>query len=160
MLSEKHWDVALVSLHFKRNISAFFSCRHDDPPSAILFFVHLFSNIRVTIEETPRCSEYPGCSPCAEDEDCAWCASADSCMTVSEIFSIDCRGTVFDLPCPDSFVAGEIQVVSRLRDCRLLASSHTLCLLLVLRPPLPICLMCERKRSGSTRSPSLSTSFQ
>lgn len=28
-------------------------------------------------------------------------------MTVSEIFSIDCRGTVFDLPCPTSFIAGE-----------------------------------------------------
>lgn len=27
-------------------------------------------------------------------------------MTVSEIFSTDCRGTVFDLPCPTSFVAG------------------------------------------------------
>ena len=25
-------------------------------------------------------------------------------MTVSEIFSTNCRGTVFDLPCPDSFV--------------------------------------------------------
>lgn len=29
-------------------------------------------------------------------------------MTVSEIFSIDCRGTVFDLPCPTSFVGGEV----------------------------------------------------
>ena len=29
-------------------------------------------------------------------------------MTVSEIFSIDCRGTVFDLPCPTSFVGGKI----------------------------------------------------
>lgn len=28
-------------------------------------------------------------------------------MTVSEIFSMDCRGTVFDLPCPTSFIAGE-----------------------------------------------------
>ena len=58
--------------------------------------------------ETPRCSEYPECTSCAEDEDCAWCASEGACLTVSEIFSIDCRGTVFDLPCPTSFVAGNI----------------------------------------------------
>lgn len=25
-------------------------------------------------------------------------------MTVSEIFSSNCRGSIFDLPCPDSFV--------------------------------------------------------
>lgn len=69
------------------------------------------SNVPVTIQETPRCSEYPECATCAEDGDCAWCASAGACMTVSEIFSVDCRGTVFDLPCPDSFVGGESQVV-------------------------------------------------
>ncbi|CAM9928839.1 unnamed protein product, partial [Ectocarpus sp. 8 AP-2014] len=55
--------------------------------------------------ETPRCGEYPECTTCAEDEDCAWCASEGACVTVSEIFSTDCRGTVFDLPCPTSFVA-------------------------------------------------------
>ena len=42
---------------------------------------------------------------CAAMEDCAWCASEKKCMTVGEIFSTDCRGTVFDLPCPSSFIA-------------------------------------------------------
>lgn len=28
-------------------------------------------------------------------------------MTVSEIFGMNCRGAVFDSPCPDSFVTGE-----------------------------------------------------
>lgn len=32
-------------------------------------------------------------------------------MTVSEIFSMDCRGTVFDLPCPTSFIAGEVKKI-------------------------------------------------
>lgn len=36
-------------------------------------------------------------------------------MTVSEIFGVDCRGTVFDLPCPDSYVAGELRRLPRLQ---------------------------------------------
>lgn len=126
MISKKHWDVSLVSLPLKRNTSIF---SHADtatpPPPAHNVLPASPSNIPETVQETPRCSEYPECSTCAEDEDCAWCASAGSCMTVSEIFSIDCRGTVFDLPCPDSFVAGERQVVSRPRDSRLLTFRKT-----------------------------------
>lgn len=73
--------------------------RRNCPPPRSLF--------APLLAETPRCGEYPECTTCAEDEDCAWCASEGACMTVSEIFSMDCRGTVFDLPCPTSFIAGE-----------------------------------------------------
>jgi mucin-19 len=57
--------------------------------------------------EVPQCEEYTHCSTCVEVEDCAWCASENQCMTVSDIFGHDCRGTVFDPPCPTSFVGGE-----------------------------------------------------
>lgn len=40
-------------------------------------------------------------------------------MTVSEIFSVDCRGTVFDLPCPKSFVAGEGHVFLSYNICHI-----------------------------------------
>lgn len=57
---------------------------------------------------TPACHEYTvdGCAGCAGRDECAWCASLQQCMTVSEIFSANCRGQVFDLPCPESFVGG------------------------------------------------------
>ena len=48
-----------------------------------------------------------------EVDDCAWCASAQRCMTVSEVFAEDCSGTVFDPPCPTSFV-GDNHVVGNL----------------------------------------------
>jgi hypothetical protein len=56
----------------------------------------------------PVCHEYTadGCSGCAGRDECAWCASQQKCMTVSEIFASNCRGQVFDLPCPESFVGG------------------------------------------------------
>lgn len=34
----------------------------------------------------------------------AWCASSNVCLTVSDVFTQNCRGTVFDVPCPASFV--------------------------------------------------------
>ena len=52
----------------------------------------------------PTCGEYDSCSSCASADDCAWCASENTCLTVSEVFSQNCRGTVFDVPCPASFV--------------------------------------------------------
>ena len=52
----------------------------------------------------PTCGEYDSCSACASADDCAWCASENTCLTVSEVFSQNCRGTVFDVPCPASFV--------------------------------------------------------
>jgi hypothetical protein len=55
----------------------------------------------------PSCSQFSdSCTSCAGKDNCAWCASTNTCLTVSEIFSSNCRGTVFDLPCPDSFVGG------------------------------------------------------
>ena len=38
-------------------------------------------------------------------EECAWCAAEESCVTLEDIYSRDCRGTVFDGPCPDSWIA-------------------------------------------------------
>ena len=61
----------------------------------------------------PTCEEQSQCSGCAAMDDCAWCASQNSCMTVSEVFAKDCRGTVFDVPCPESFV-GVNRVVGNL----------------------------------------------
>ena len=52
----------------------------------------------------PTCDEHLNCNACAGDFECAWCASKGLCMVMSEIFSTDCRGTVFDQPCPTSFV--------------------------------------------------------
>ena len=52
----------------------------------------------------PTCSEFDSCSACAAADDCAWCASEATCLTVSDVFSQNCRGTVFDVPCPTSFV--------------------------------------------------------
>jgi hypothetical protein len=52
----------------------------------------------------PTCHHHTNCGSCAGVEDCAWCASEKRCLTISEIYSENCRGTVFDLPCPASFV--------------------------------------------------------
>ncbi len=54
----------------------------------------------------PECHGYLKCNECAAVDDCAWCASQGKCMTISETFEESCRGSVFDLPCPDSFIAG------------------------------------------------------
>lgn len=54
----------------------------------------------------PNCGDYVDCNSCASQEQCAWCASDNMCTTMSEAFSKDCRGLVFDLPCPANFVAG------------------------------------------------------
>lgn len=40
----------------------------------------------------PTCGEYDSCSSCASADDCAWCASENTCLTVSEVFSQNCRG--------------------------------------------------------------------
>lgn len=65
------------------------------------------AGLRCVCPVIPQCQEYDHCSTCVEVEDCAWCASENKCMTVSDIFGQDCRGTVFDPPCPSSFVGGE-----------------------------------------------------
>ena len=52
--------------------------------------------------EVPDCGALLSCGDCAAEELCAWCASASKCMTVEETFYEDCRGVVFDGPCPAS----------------------------------------------------------
>ena len=52
----------------------------------------------------PQCDVYSDCTSCAGVDDCAWCASEGRCMTVTEIFSQECHATVFDPPCPLTFV--------------------------------------------------------
>ena len=64
-------------------------------------------------DDAPKAARGARCSSCAEVDDCAWCASAQRCMTVSEVFAEDCSGTVFDPPCPTSFV-GDNHVVGNL----------------------------------------------
>lgn len=56
----------------------------------------------------PPCADYADCISCAANDMCAWCASDNVCVTVSDSFTRDCRGTVFDLPCPNSFVSENV----------------------------------------------------
>lgn len=55
----------------------------------------------------PNCGDYADCYGCASQEQCAWCASENLCTTISEAFSRDCRGLVFEPPCPNNFVSGK-----------------------------------------------------
>ena len=68
-------------------------------------FEHLYSFFTIFIE-IPNCGGFLDCGSCAQKEACAWCASENICVTISEAFSKDCGGLVFDLPCPDSYVSG------------------------------------------------------
>lgn len=54
----------------------------------------------------PNCQDYLDCSACASQDQCAWCASDTSCSTISEAFSKDCRGLVFEAPCPEKMSSG------------------------------------------------------
>ena len=58
----------------------------------------------------PNCKDYSDCGSCAKMEECAWCASEEICTTVSDAFSRECRGLVFEPPCPDSFVSENVIV--------------------------------------------------
>ena len=53
----------------------------------------------------PSCAGHTSCAACAAVEDCAWCGSEKKCLTVSDVFSQDCRRTVYDPPRPATFVA-------------------------------------------------------
>lgn len=64
------------------------------------------SSLQRAIVVMPTCSDYVDCLGCAGNDQCAWCASENSCVTVSDAFSKDCRGVVFDLPCPSNYVSG------------------------------------------------------
>ena len=56
--------------------------------------------------DVPICDEYVDCGSCAKNVDCAWCASDNACITISAAFTTDCRGLVFEPPCPSNFVSG------------------------------------------------------
>ena len=53
----------------------------------------------------PTC-DASDCHTCALKDECAWCASENLCTTISEAFSKDCRGLVFEPPCPQNYVTG------------------------------------------------------
>lgn len=53
----------------------------------------------------PNCQAYTNCQSCAAIDQCAWCASDNLCLTYAEAFDHDCRGLIFDPPCPVSYVA-------------------------------------------------------
>lgn len=65
----------------------------------------IFNKSKISLE-VPNCGGFLDCGSCAQKEACAWCASENVCVTISEAFSRDCGGLVFDLPCPDSYVSG------------------------------------------------------
>jgi len=50
------------------------------------------------------------CSSCASQEQCAWCASENTCLTISDAFSSDCRGIVFETPCPTDYLSGALSL--------------------------------------------------
>ena len=56
----------------------------------------------------PNCGDHLDCAGCANQDECAWCASESTCTTISDAFSRDCRGLVFEPPCPANFVADNI----------------------------------------------------
>jgi len=58
----------------------------------------------------PNCAASTDCSSCAQQDQCAWCASEGICTTISEAFSMDCRGLVFEPPCPTTSVSGIIKI--------------------------------------------------
>jgi len=54
----------------------------------------------------PACGNLLSCSECAVHEMCAWCANDQKCMTIEETFYKDCRGAVFESPCPAYYTPG------------------------------------------------------
>lgn len=63
-------------------------------------------NEEASCPPVPECSTLLSCGECATHENCAWCANSQECMTVEDTFDKDCRGAVFDAPCPASFTPG------------------------------------------------------
>ena len=79
-------QVRLIMKNFLREIS-------------LIFFLFL--------SVPPDCQGYSNCLTCAVQSQCAWCASDNVCLTIQDAFSRDCRGLVFDPPCPSNYVAGK-----------------------------------------------------
>jgi hypothetical protein len=75
---------------------------HERLPS--LFSTHY------PLAAVPNCQDYTDCQGCAAQEECAWCASDNTCSTISDVFERDCRGLVFEPPCPTDFVPESVVV--------------------------------------------------
>ncbi len=59
----------------------------------------------------PRCSDHSSsCGECTSFEECVWCASSNSCTSMSAALKSDCRGMVFDPPCPSVIVEENLVV--------------------------------------------------
>jgi len=76
------------------------------------------------------------CNGCAKQDHCAWCASENVCTTISEAFSKDCRGLVFEPPCPENYVAGKV-ILFRHFSSRFLFTSYVI-IILMNSPHIPI----------------------
>ena len=63
-----------------------------------------------TCPALPHCELFTDCASCAVSDQCAWCASEGVCTTISEAFSRDCRGLVFEPPCPDQYISDNVIV--------------------------------------------------
>ncbi len=63
-----------------------------------------------TCPVVPNCASSNSCASCALQSECAWCASDNVCTTISDAFSMDCRGLVFEPPCPESYVTDNVIV--------------------------------------------------
>ena len=68
------------------------------------------SGSSVTCPSTPNCGDYTSCGTCSPRDECAWCASQGVCTTISDAFTQDCTGLVFEPPCPDTYVADNVIV--------------------------------------------------
>ena len=60
----------------------------------------------ISCPTAPNCQDYLDCSSCASQDQCAWCASETTCTTISDAFSKDCRGLIFETPCPVKMSSG------------------------------------------------------
>ena len=47
-----------------------------------------------------NCIEFTNCNSCASADRCAWCSSENTCKSVTAAFADNCRGVVFEPPCP------------------------------------------------------------
>lgn len=89
-----------------------------DIVAAVCFCLFVFSFVLWLLGlAIPVCGEYIDCLSCAADKECAWCASANQCLTIGDAMSADCRGLVFDPPCPTNYIAGEQRRSFSFRCC-------------------------------------------
>ncbi len=76
--------------------------------SEIVHIAQLDIPIHTTLHfsDAANCGDYVDCYNCATQEQCAWCASENVCYSLSEAFSKDCRGLIFEPPCPSNYIPG------------------------------------------------------